>query len=765
MYEIYNLVNYEVKKNQEGQFNIKSYTNRIEEICKKLEETKGYHTRLKKTDNVILFGDLDGYTKDIEEFKNEMKYFLERKGLILDLENDFKYTKNHGYKKEGSSYHYSIPKYNGKMENIKKLILEFQKKNNYGKSIDISIYCDKWWRLPNQLKSSEANTEHRIIKGEMKDFIVQYIGENSKNIDEIIISLDENSVDKTINLYELTINNNSIDKTENLYIKDTDNNSIISEITNSTINEERNKNKIDIKILKKYLNGLKDTRSEEYEGWTHVVWGIANICKDNKWNSKIRNELIHEFSKKDKHNYNELKVDEFIDKSIKEDKGGINLGSIIRWYKMDNNIEEDDEELYLKYKKEHDEECFKLNNPVVYGRINDDQDSIQLMKEKDMVLYLKDKGYVFKNIKKTFYEIWSNDKTKRKYEKIIFDPFDKTNKNLNLFHGFKYEYENEEIKILDTSKCKLIILINHLCNYEETTISNLKDWISRIIQHPERKTEWAIVLFSIIGGIGKNGFIDYINVIFEGYVGKVENIEQLIDRFNSSICNKLIIYGDEINAGAKKIADQLKSIITRKKIKMEKKNIDSIDLNDFTNYIFSTNNEHCFKIENGDRRYFMIKCPDYKLTDEFFIELYQEMKDEEIIKQIFHYFKTRDILYKKNTAPETEYKIQLIYEQLPSYINMIYTNVDLYSSQKISTNSIYESSKEYGKKKYLSTNYTSQTFSKDFKNMFNEYYIKSNGISYYNFPNQKILQNKLYELNPKYYRYINNFDENEEIIF
>jgi hypothetical protein len=68
MYEIYNLVNYEVKKNQEGHFNIKSYTNRIEEICKKLEETKGYHTRLKKTDNVILFGDLDGYTKDDEIF-------------------------------------------------------------------------------------------------------------------------------------------------------------------------------------------------------------------------------------------------------------------------------------------------------------------------------------------------------------------------------------------------------------------------------------------------------------------------------------------------------------------------------------------------------------------------------------------------------------------------------------------------------------------------------------------------------------------------
>ena len=49
--------------------------------------------------------------------------------------------------------------------------------------------------------------------------------------------------------------------------------------------------------------------------------------------------------------------------------------------------------------------------------------------------------------------------------------------------------------------------------------------------------------------------------------------------------------------------------------------------------------------------------------------------------------------------------------------------------------------------------------------MFGEYYIKSNGISYYNFPEDIIFKKKLYEIDPKYYRYINNFEENEEIIF
>ena len=51
--------------------------------------------------------------------------------------------------------------------------------------------------------------------------------------------------------------------------------------------------------------------------------------------------------------------------------------------------------------------------------------------------------------------------------------------------------------------------------------------------------------------------------------------------------NKLFIYGDEINANAKKVSDKLKQVITRPTQNLEKKGIDSIEIDDYSNYIFT----------------------------------------------------------------------------------------------------------------------------------------------------------------------------------
>ena len=45
----------------------------------------------------------------------------------------------------------------------------------------------RWFRLPNQTKEGKQNTEHKILSGEMKDFILHYIPENCVNIDHLII--------------------------------------------------------------------------------------------------------------------------------------------------------------------------------------------------------------------------------------------------------------------------------------------------------------------------------------------------------------------------------------------------------------------------------------------------------------------------------------------------------------------------------------------------------------------------------------------------
>lgn len=242
----------------------------------------------------------------------------------------------------------------------------------------------------------------------------------------------------------------------------------------------------------------------------------------------------------------------------------------------------------------------------------------------------------------------------------------------------------------------------------------------------------------------------------------MEHIDDISRKFNVHLSSKLIIYGDEIDAGARKLADLLKSVITREKQTVEKKGVDSFLLNDYSNYIFTTNNEHCFKMEEGDRRYFLIKCTNERLPDSFYIEYMKDLENNELMTQLFYFLKTRKIEYTQNKAPITEYKKELINEQQPAYIQYIYKKPEHYAGKLLYSTKIFEMANEYGKKTYLSTNYTVTRFGIDFKKSFGIYSTRTNGGIKYDFPELIELKKKLYELNPKYYKYINNFEDNEE---
>jgi phage/plasmid-associated DNA primase len=254
---IYNLKNYLVSNNENGKPDIEYIEDECKEICEILKNNKGYHLRLKKEDDIVLFGDLDNYKKDIEEFKKEIKIFFEEKyNLCINIEKDFLYTQNFSKDKDGKSFHYSIPKYYGKIYNIKKIMLEFKKKYGYHREIDTSIYSDKWWRLPYQLKENKENTEHRIIKGEMQDFIVTYITEESINIDKIIIDNEDND---SI-LSDITTDNIIKD---NIFLSKWD--------LNSVINEEEYNNELKEKgdlIDMKFINSYND--------WTKIIWSLKS---------------------------------------------------------------------------------------------------------------------------------------------------------------------------------------------------------------------------------------------------------------------------------------------------------------------------------------------------------------------------------------------------------------------------------------------------------------------------------------------------------
>lgn len=156
-----------------------------------LTKDKGYHIRIHPDDNYIVFGDLDNFGDTIMKFINDFITFLKNRYDIIIEITDVKYTNN---KNKAGSYHYSIPKFFCSACKLKEIHNDF--KNEYASEIyvyavtlgtkhcvDLSIYGEHWFRFPLQSKESKENTLHTIVYGDMQDFIVDYIPENSINIE------------------------------------------------------------------------------------------------------------------------------------------------------------------------------------------------------------------------------------------------------------------------------------------------------------------------------------------------------------------------------------------------------------------------------------------------------------------------------------------------------------------------------------------------------------------------------------------------------
>ena len=339
-------------------------------------------------------------------------------------------------------------------------------------------------------------------------------------------------------------------------------------------------NDIDYFLLETGINeGLLDNKIKDCLEWEKIGYSLFHH----------NNEYFNIFNtlSKRRHSYNEETTLLFWNSIRSKNIIPIQINTIYKYMKDCNSLKFNDikkrfklgynlidEDLYLKYKDIHEKQYFKVNNPLSYFKILNDNE-LQTLSETQLKLMLKDCSYKFNNPKLNFYDMWSHDCDKRKYDNIVFEPYGiKSNNNnlldsYNTFTGFKYDREitNE----LDKDNCKFLQLIKHLTVNKDVN-NYFLDWISMIIQKPNKKTNWMVVLYSKMGGIGKNGIIDMLIKLI-GYSSKLEKIDDISKNFNALSSNKLLIYGDEIDAAARKLADLLKNIITRSEIVIEKKEL------------------------------------------------------------------------------------------------------------------------------------------------------------------------------------------------
>ena len=254
-------------------------------------------------------------------------------------------------------------------------------------------------------------------------------------------------------------------------------------------------------------------------------------------------------------------------------------------------------------------------------------------------------------------KFWSEHPKMRTFNKIVFDPshvgdFDN---NLNMFRGFKArmvpKYDLKKIQpILDHIK----LVLNG--GNEDDYLYNIK-WLAHIVQRPHIKTGTAPVIFGEQGA-GKNTIYEFFGemVIGAEHYIYINDTEDLTGHFTGILSCAIFSINDEVYfSGGHKVHSKLKSLITQRRQKLEKKGVDAVQVLNYNNNIFISNQSDPVKIEDGDRRYWVNKVSDCKVRiTEYFDRLYACLEDPETPDHFFTYLMEQDVSdFRVGQAPDT----------------------------------------------------------------------------------------------------------------
>lgn len=578
--------------------------------------------------------DVDAYANDIdinEVISDIQKVFPNKK--VNYCKKEAREYKNKGIK---YSYHFYVDGVRISSKNLKALLIQnqFDKKPFF----DMSIYDkNKVLLLPLTTKKMDGSQHPPFIPVNCSifDCCASYILEEYEDWDKQFNQTSSKSFKEE---YTESIRNDI-------------------EALDEDIKDEENLNDNDKYLkLQKLIDKLSETRSSNFDTWIKVNWCLINICKKENINSTKMNRLIHQFSKISKSNYNEDKVDQWIEKNIDRIKE-----TGYAWnYLYQTCIKEDAPEYYEKLtqsyfnvKKDFELNHLKIIHPPFIVYVDENKDNIiqpiplceksyrhiqSFVKEQN-----KKGDEVYK--KKRFIEQWLDDPQIRKYDKMVFKPPPcKVNTN---------EYNTwTNWDILKTSFIPDETVIERFLEYTNNLFNNTEvaDYIlayfANRLQNPADRNKVCIILYGEEGD-GKNRFFDiFKNIVGNKYYTELESAKQLFSAHSCIEKEKIFICVNE--AKGKDNYDNsevLKARITTDTLLVNPKGIQEFNIDNYCDYLMTTNNHNAINIHDKSRRYLFVETTSfYSRNSQFFNTFSNEIvENKQALRVIYEYLMKFDI--------------------------------------------------------------------------------------------------------------------------
>ena len=257
------------------------------------------------------------------------------------------------------------------------------------------------------------------------------------------------------------------------------------------------------------------------------------------------------------------------------------------------------------------------------------------------------------------------------YNKIVFKPegYDLQATEFNTWDGF----QAKPVGTVDPGKFEK--LLHHIkfvwANGNEEYYNYLRSWLAVSVKKPWLGTRIALLIQGNQGA-GKTMICSFLMKHLYGYHLSciTTGIEPLTQRFNSILKSKLFINANELCTTAENFSstfDKMKPLITEDKITIEVKGIEPFQIDNYANFILTTNHKFTVKLEADDRRYAVFACSNmYAQNESYFKELVESL-NQECADHFITYLKAipDEELVSLRNIPMTDMKKQMMNASVP----------------------------------------------------------------------------------------------------
>ena len=479
-------------------------------------------------------------------------------------------------------------------------------------------------------------------------------------------------------------------------------------------------------------------RSENYHSWVNGGLILRNEI-DEMFTKKQGKSVWKMFSwRSTKHDEPEENLSKLWNgfKTPKNNKKPVTLNTALFWLKTDNPEKYQEywdkynglklgphfDENYLEYLNTEEEKLYYFSyyhvmvlNPLHYIEVEYNVDDgtprvykLDLIKSLPELSERYDEHRVYTSDGHDYdiVKYWKRSLNKRKYMKIVFKP-GKICDSRFLNSARPFEITFTKLEPLSKEELKsyglIDVLISKMCRDDIKSKNYLLNWLAHLIQKPWEKPGVAILMMSESEGTGKNTF--WQDLIGEMILGEnlyyyASRIDDVTGRFNSNRAFKLLTICDELNKSAFDNKDYMKTLLTSKRLNFEKKNVDSISLEDHSRFVFLTNNVHPLLLSDTDRRH---ACYENSLdlvgNREFFNEIYDKViENPKILRHFYEKLLTRDISkFELRDIPETKFKREIIMMSGSPFLCSLEHNYEEFADKFVSSRELLERAKQYGR--------------------------------------------------------------------